>query len=383
MPLQRCAPLALLPLLMVVGCGTQATAPPLLSVQSAQLGEQMFTPSIRVVSKLESVTDVVLKPETDGRVVRILAQQGQRVEQNQPVLVLDNVQPTAQLDASRAEARKDQINAERYIFLNDQGAVSTKERDFYITQALESRDQAKADAATLDYTVVRAPIAGVLGDLSSVKLGDFVQKGQAITGVVENGSLWSQMDVPATQQGKVKIGQKVLLTSQGSPAVTGEGRVVFISPFFSRTGSSASPNSLLVKAEFANPTGQLKSGLVVKNEIITSQSQQLAVPVQAVTMQASQPFVYRIVPLSEILPKIKASQQVPEAQKEKLTKLAAENPSQPTVIQVAVTLGPLQGNSYPLISGLPSGARVVVSNTALLRSGMPVKEMPLGSKVES
>ncbi|MCT0219253.1 efflux RND transporter periplasmic adaptor subunit [Synechococcus sp. CS-1329] len=355
----------------------------MLSVQTVQLSEQVFSPGIRVVSKLESVADVVMKPETDGRVVRILAQQGQRVEKNQPILVLDNVQPAAQLNSSIAEARKDKINAERYIFLNEQGAVSSKDMDSYITQAIESRDQAKADAATLDYTLVRSPIAGVIGDLSTVKLGDFVQKGQAITGVVDNGALWTQMDVPATQQGRVRIGQRVLLTSQGTPAVTGEGRVVFISPYFSRASSSASPNSLLVKAEFPNLTGQLKSGLVVKNEIITSQKQQLAVPVQAVTMQASQPFVYRILPLSEVLPKIKASDQVPEAQKEKLSKLAARNPSQPTVVQVAVQLGPLQGNAYPLISGLPSGARVVISNTALLRSGMPVKEMAVGSRVES
>jgi membrane fusion protein, multidrug efflux system len=373
----------LVPLLLLLGCGSKPVEPTLLSVQTVQLSEQVFSPGIRVVSKLESVADVVMKPETDGRVVRILAQQGQRVEKNQPILVLDNVQPAAQLNSSIAEARKDKINAERYIFLNEQGAVSSKDMDSYITQAIESRDQAKADAATLDYTLVRSPIAGVIGDLSTVKLGDFVQKGQAITGVVDNGALWTQMDVPATQQGRVRIGQRVLLTSQGTPAVTGEGRVVFISPYFSRASSSASPNSLLVKAEFPNLTGQLKSGLVVKNEIITSQKQQLAVPVQAVTMQASQPFVYRILPLSEVLPKIKASDQVPEAQKEKLSKLAARNPSQPTVVQVAVQLGPLQGNAYPLISGLPSGARVVISNTALLRSGMPVKEMAVGSRVES
>jgi len=372
-----------LPLMVMLGCTTKSEAPSFLSVQTVTLAEQEFTPSIRVVSTLESVADVVLKPETDRRVVKILARQGQRVQQNQPILVLDNVQPTAELNSSLAEARKDQINAERYIFLNDQGAVSTKDRDFHITQAIESRDQAKADAATLDYSTVKAPIAGVLGDLSSVKLGDFVQKGQAITGVVDNSALWTQMDIPATQQGKVRIGQRVLLTSQGSPPVTGEGRVVFISPYFSRGGGTASPNSLLVKAEFPNLTGLLKTGLVVKNEIITSQKQQLAVPVQAVTMQASQPFVYRILPLSEILPKIKASDQVPDAQKEKLTKLAAKNPSQPTVVQVAVQLGPLQGNAYPLISGLPSGARVVISNTALLRSGMPVKEVPVGSRVES
>ena len=38
-----------------------------------------------------------------------------------------------------------------------------------------------------------------------------------------------------------------------------------------------------------------------------------------------------------------------------------------------VKLGTLQDNRYPVLSGLVAGDQVVVSNTALLRTGMPVK----------
>ncbi|MCX5938552.1 MAG: efflux RND transporter periplasmic adaptor subunit, partial [Cyanobium sp. LacPavin_0920_WC12_MAG_62_9] len=44
----------------------------------------------------------------------------------------------------------------------------------------------------------------------------------------------------------------------------------------------------------------------------------------------------------------------------------------PIVVQTPVRLGQLENNSYPLLSGLRAGDRVVVSNTALLRNGMPV-----------
>jgi multidrug efflux pump subunit AcrA (membrane-fusion protein) len=43
------------------------------------------------------------------------------------------------------------------------------------------------------------------------------------------------------------------------------------------------------------------------------------------------------------------------------------------VVQTPVQLGKLQGDRYPLISGLQMGERIVVSNTALLRTGLPVK----------
>jgi len=365
--------LPLIGVLPLVACAPKQAARPPLSVQVETVGEAMFTPGIEVVSRLASTTDVALRPETDGRVVKILARQGQQVKAGQPILVLDNVQESAALDASRAEARRDFVNAERYIFLNQQGAASTRDRDYYVTQAIQSRDQVRASAANLGYKVVTAPISGEIGDLDTVKLGDYVRKGQAITGIVDNANLWTLMDVPATQASQVRIGQPVQLTTQGLPPVSGMGSVVFISPYFGVSGESSSPNTVLVKASFPNLSGRLKTGQFVRNRIITASQRQLSVPVQAVMMQAQQPFVYRVVPLSAALPKIRASQTIPQAQKQKLEALP---PSTTIVVQTPVKLGTLEQSRYPLISGLSAGDRIVVSNTALLRSGMPVRIAP-------
>ncbi|MDA1205281.1 MAG: efflux RND transporter periplasmic adaptor subunit [Cyanobacteria bacterium] len=356
--------------LLLVACGSKPQARQPLAVQTETIGEASFSPSIDVISQLSSTTDVALKPEVDGRVVKILVTQGQRVKAGQPILVLDNVQQSAALDASKAEARKDIVNAERYIFLNEQGAVSTKHRDFYVTQAIQSRDQARAKAADLGYKYVTAPISGEIGDLDTVKLGDYVRQGQAITGIVDNRDLWTLMDVPATQASRVQLGQPVELKSQGNPPVINIGKVVFISPYYGVSGNQSSPNTVLVKAAFPNLTGKLKTGQYVRNRIITGNSRQLSVPVQAVMMQAQQPFVYRVFRLNQVLAKIRASTQIPAAQKQKLEALPPETP---IVVQMPVKLGTLEGNRYPLLSGLAAGDQVVVSNTALLRTGMPVK----------
>jgi multidrug efflux pump subunit AcrA (membrane-fusion protein) len=90
-------------------------------------------------------------------------------------------------------------------------------------------------------------------------------------------------------------------------------------------------------------------------------------------MQAQQPFVYKVVSLAQVLPKIKASTTLPDGEKKKLEELP---PATPIVVQTPVQLGKLQGDRYPLISGLQRGERVVVSNTALLRTGLPVKIGP-------
>ncbi len=242
-----------------------------LSVQTARIGDATFNPSVEAISMLESTTNVALRPETEGRVVKILASEGDRVKAGQPILVLDNVQQSAALNAARAQARTDKLNAERYEFLYEQGAASAKTRDRYATQAIASRDQALASAATLGYKFVRSPIDGIVGDLDTVKLGDYVQTGQAITGIVDNSTLWTLMQIPATQADQIKIGQTVKVSSQTSPPVSGQGSVTFISPYFGISGSQQSPNTLMVKATFPNLTGKLKTGQFVKSQIVIDQ----------------------------------------------------------------------------------------------------------------
>ena len=355
----------------LAACGQSKTSgTTFLSINTATISQGSFKPGIQAVSPLESTTNVTLSPETDGRVIKKLVREGDQVQAGQVILVLDNTQLSAQLDASKAQARFDRVNAERYQYLFEQGAASAKRRDSYATKAIESRDQAIADKANLNYKFVRSPIKGVIGDLDTVKIGDYVKTGDIITGIVDNSTLWTLMEIPASQASQVKVGQLVQLASQSAPQVTGEGKITFVSPYYAIPKAGNPPNTLMVKAEFPNLTGQLKTGQYVTSEIITGSREQLAVPVQAVMMQAQQPFVYEVVTISKALPNIKRS---PNTTAKALKILESLPGTTPIVIQTKVQLGDLQNNLYPVISGLKAGDKVAVSNTSRLRSGMPVK----------
>jgi len=357
--------------LALAGCGQTSSKQTPLSIQTTKVANANFAPVVEAIAPLEATANVELKPSIDGRVVKILVRDGDPVKAGQVILVLDNIQERADLDAARSEAIKDRMNAERYEYLYEQGAVSAKERDRYIAEAIQSRDEARSDEATLGYKVVRSPINGVIGNLDMVKVGDYVSKGQTITGIVDNSNLWTLMQIPSSQAGSVQQGQPVKLTSQGTPPITANGVVVFISPYFGQESEAGSaPNTVMVKAQFPNQNGALKAGQYVQTEIITGNTTSLAVPVQAVMMQAEQPFVYRVIPLSQALPKIKASQSTSDKTKKELEALPSNTP---VVVQTKVELGPLQKNLYPVTSGLKAGDVVAVSNTSMLRSGMPVK----------
>ena len=355
----------------LAACGQSKTSgATFLSINTATITKGSFKPSIKAISPLESTTNVTLSPQTDGRVIKKLVKEGDQVQAGQVILVLDNTQLSAQLDASKSQARYDKVNAERYQYLYEQGAASAKRRDAYATKAITSRDQAIADKANLNYKFVRSPINGVIGDLDTVKIGDYVKTGDVITGIVDNSTLWTLMEIPASQGSQVKVGQPVRLASQSTPPITGEGTITFVSPYYAIAQSGKPPNTLMVKAAFPNLTGQLKTGQYVASEIITGSSEQLAVPVQAVMMQAQQPFVYELVPVSKALPQIKRSANTTAQTLKKLEKLPGDTP---IVLQTKVQLGDLQNNLYPVISGLKAGDEVAISNTSRLRSGMPVK----------
>ena len=355
----------------LAGCGQESTKQTPLSIQTTKVGNANFAPMVEAIAPLEATANVDLKPSIDGRVVKILARDGDMVKAGQVILVLDNIQERAALDAARSEAVKDRLNAQRYEYLYDQGAVSAKDRDKYIAEAIQSRDEARSDEATLGYKVVRSPIDGVIGNLDTVKVGDYVTTGQTITGIVDNSNLWTLMEIPSSVATTVQKGQPVRLTSQGKPPITANGVVVFISPYYGQEDEAGSaPNTVMVKAQFPNPNGALKAGQYVQTEIVTGNTTSLAVPVQAVMMQAEQPFVYRVIPLSQALPKIKASKSTPDKTKKELEKLPSNTP---IVVQTKVELGTLQKNVYPVTSGLKAGDVIAVSNTSMLRSGMPVK----------
>jgi RND family efflux transporter MFP subunit len=314
-----------------------------------------FVDSADYQSTLEAIREVRLSPEIDGRIVALPVQEGERVRSGQLLFRLDQVQLQASTDAAAAEARKDRVNADRYIFLNEQGAVSTKDRDYYVTQAIESRDRLRSEAATLGYKDLKAPIDGEVGSLQA-KLGDVVRAGTVVTTVVDNSRLWVRLDVPGEEAYRVRPGLPVLLRAPDRRALIARGTVSFVAPALDRERQT-----LLVKATFANPDGVLRHNQRVNATLEYAERRSLAIPEQAVLLQAGRTFVFLAVTPAE-------------AERQLGRKLDPPVPADSRVaLQVPVELGALQGGAYAVRSGLQTSDAVIVGSLAQLRSGLPVQ----------
>lgn len=316
--------------------------------------EVLFNDQANYQSTLESVRNVNLAAEISGRIIAMPMREGQIVQPGDRLFVLDQVQQRAQVNANAAEARKNLVNAERYVFLNNQGAVSTMDRDFYVTQAIQSADQLRADKATLGYKTVLAPIAGEVGNINH-KLGDVVNQGETIVNIVDNRQLWVRLNVPGELAYRVKLGLPVVLEAPDRPELIANGRVTFIAPSLDKQSQT-----LLVKATFNNTDGALRNNQRVNAILRFGSGTSLSIPEAAVLLQAGQSFVFLAVSAAE------ARQQLARP-------LDPPPPAGSLVaLQVPVTLGSLQKGKFAVKSGLKTSDRLLLGNLAQLRSGMAV-----------
>ncbi|MBD2464178.1 efflux RND transporter periplasmic adaptor subunit [Oscillatoria sp. FACHB-1407] len=358
------------------------------------------------VGTLESRNSVELSPEIDGRVSRIFVDPGDRVAAGQPLVELSADQrqaeyasvlasvnsarairanATSELQALQAErlanvAEVELQNAEyqRISALVSEGAFAQqqldtvqRDRNTAIAQlnAIDRRIQASranlaeaeaalaeaqanaaASNAQLQDTVISAPFAGTVGDIP-VKLGDYVQAGDQVTSVTQSQELELEIAVPLERGSDLRNGQRVeLLDVQGNPI--GTGQLSFIAP---QVNSAA--QSILVKANFANPNGRLLAGQFVRARVIWSETSGILVPTAAISRLGGQTFVF----VAE------RSQPQPGQPAEGQPQLIAR--------QREVKLGDLQGNSYHVLEGLQPGEQIVTSGVLNLADGIPIMPM--------
>ena len=334
-----------------------AARPPLsVSAEAATLAP--FTDNVDTVSTLDAVDEVQLAAQASGRIQRLLVRQGDKVASGQLLLVLDQAQAQADVARLEAEVQTNKLNYERYEYLVRQGAASAFQRDEFRQRYLSSGQDLVARRADLAFRDLKAPISGIIGDVE-VKLGDVISAGDPFTTIIRNDRLLARVDVPAVFSNRLRLGQVVILMDPASNKPMAQSVIKSLDP-----GVVPGTQSLLAKAEFANPSGVLRNGLRTRTRLVLDSRQELSVPFAAVTQISGQSFVYAVGSLADLERRpgrtdLAVARKLPAG-----TSFALQTP---------VQLGPLQNNRYPVLKGLQAGTRVITTNLINLRNGAPVK----------
>ena len=308
----------------LIGCGVwwsvrpapgkpaAGTAIPVRVVQVTQQDVPHYVSGIGAVLSLHSV---MIRPQIDGILTRLLVKEGQTVKAGDLLATLDDRSIQASLDQAKAQLGQNQallqvalIDLKRYQLLSVDNGVSKQTLDQQ--QALVNQlkataqgNQASIAAAQvqLSYTQIHSPVTGRVG-IRAVDPGNFlrVSDSQGLFSVTQIDPIAVEFSLPQqllpTLHNLLNAKDPALVKafvgdSSHSGTPLGEGRLSLID-----NQVSATTGTIKVKARFDNPDYNLWPGQLVNIEIQTGLSQNaLVVPPQVVQRGLDNYFVYRTV----------------------------------------------------------------------------------------
>ncbi|WP_432754607.1 efflux RND transporter periplasmic adaptor subunit [Pseudomonas sp. WMBT8] len=295
---------------------TKLSASTAIPVRVVSVTQQDIPRFVSGIGSVLSLHSVVIRPQVDGILTKLLVKEGQLVKTGDLLASIDDRairasldQAKAQLSESQAQLQVAQVNLKRYKELSIDDGVSKQTYDQQ--QALVNQlkataqgNQAAIDAAQvqLSYTQIRSPVSGRVG-IRNVDEGNFLRTSdaQGLFSVTQIDPIAVEFSLPQqmlpTLQGLIAAQHPAsvdafLGADTDSPAAVllGEGRLSLID-----NQISATTGTIRAKAEFSNATQTLWPGQLVTVKIQTALDKAaLVVPPTVVQRGMDSHFVYRL-----------------------------------------------------------------------------------------
>ncbi len=241
---------------------------------------------VRAVATLRALNSVEVTTEVSGRVVALNLEPGQRVEQGEVLVRLDDRQAGADLqviEAQLADARR-QLN--RAQSLRSNNSISQSQVDELRTAVDVARAQQQAARVRLENHRIEAPFSGIVG-LSDISVGAYLQAGTAITTLDTTDQMEMSFAVPERFVGQVAAGQTVLATSPAFPDEIFKGELVELASRISELS-----RTLTVRALLDNSEGRLRPGQFMSASLTLQEREGLVIPEQAVMIRGDEKYVF-------------------------------------------------------------------------------------------
>lgn len=294
---------------LLAGCEKKEeikVSPPPAEVQVVTVSPKTIPVDASFVAQVESTHQVEIVTRVNGFLDKILYREGDVVKQGQIMFQLDQKPFVAQVEAAKGALANNEAqlwtaraNLKRVEPLAKLDAASKSDLDNAIgsvqsAEAAVHQARARLEQAELDlsYTIIKAPVTGVSGE-AKAREGAYLSVGPGgdLSYVAQLDPVWVTFSVSQNQLAKsrreVAAGLLIPPTDQhytvevelsDGTSYPHIGKVSFIDPTFNR-----STGTFLIKAELANPDGELRPGMFVKAVLKGAQRPDaLTVPQRAV-----------------------------------------------------------------------------------------------------
>jgi membrane fusion protein, multidrug efflux system len=295
---------------------SKLSAPTAIPVRVVSVAERDVPRYVSGIGSVLSLHSVVIRPQIDGILTKLLVKEGQLVKAGDLLATIDDRSIRASLDQARAQLAENQaqlqvaeVNLKRYKLLSVDDGVSKQTYDQQ--QALVNQlkataqgNQAAIDAAQvqLSYTQIRSPVTGRVG-IRTVDEGNFLRMSdtQGLFSVTQIDPIAVEFSLPQqmlpTLQRLIGANPPADVnaylgadTSGQTGDLLGEGHLTLID-----NQINTNTGTIRAKAEFNNAGQKLWPGQLVTIKIQTALDKNaLVVPPSVVQRGLDQYFVYRV-----------------------------------------------------------------------------------------
>ncbi len=359
---RRALPAALAISCLAAACGGGSSAPPpSFPPTPVKLEPARAVPvedATEYVATLKSLHSTAIQPQIDGQITQIFVKSGDRVKQGAALMQIDPRRQQAAVSGQEAERTARQVavqfakqQAQRAHELYSAGAISKQEMEQADTNQQSAEAQLNSLAAQvqqqevqLRYFTVTAPTAGEVGDVP-VRVGNQVTPQTVLTTIDQNETLEVNASVP--------IERAIVAAQRPADPDSLERRLDAARGFgdqlhLAARGRPAAVDSGERRGPESERGAQFRASQYVRARIVWNTKDGLVVPVTAVLRVSGQVFAF----------------------------VAEQAGGKLLAKQRAITVGPIVGENYPVLTGIKAGERIVVSGAQKLADGAPIQAAP-------
>jgi HlyD family secretion protein len=291
---------------IVYALAGRSLRPPKVEVVTASVvTEGQATTVLSATGYVEAERKADLSPKITSRITELNVTEGTRVKKDDVIARLDSTD----LDAQLAEANANWVNAkaglDRQKSLYDEGLTPKSALDAAVASEAATRARVRYVEALLDYTVIRAPFAGVI-TAKRAFVGEAVSpfgsspsgggSGGAIATIVEFSSLYVGADVNESNLSKLSNDQPAEILLDAAPDKVYYGRLRQIVPAADRQKAT-----VRVKVAFLDPDDRVLPDLSARVNFTSEPTEgrgtrsRVLIPRSALTSVDGKQGVFRIV----------------------------------------------------------------------------------------
>lgn len=247
--------------------------------------------------RIEAVNQATVSAQTSGRIAELPFDVNDFVDAGKVIMRFTDTEQRAAL--TRAEANLEEGHAryaeaeqefERVSNMFENGTVSkarfdqaTANRDAALARLTAARSGVATAKEQLEYTVVRAPYAGIVAK-RHVEMGELVSPGQPLITGLSLQSLRVNVDVPQGMFHAIRTIGKAFVYID-------EERIVAARLTFFPVADSAS-NTFRVRVDLPDGSATVYPGMIVKVGFVVGETKRLLIPAAAVVRRSELSAVY-------------------------------------------------------------------------------------------